>query len=124
MSEASSTEIKPLNGGRRYAFPPYSSDLHDQAAERVDPRAVARIEHDRRRDLLDDRRTGDLVAGEQALARPDRAFVPGAARRGLGFEIDAPRAGPRRSGRRLAAKIGARQFGSVDQAARGHREAD
>src|SRR4029077_15514063 len=52
------------------------ADFDDEAADRVDPRVVAGIEHGRRRDFLDDRRPGDLVAGEQRLAPPDRRVEP------------------------------------------------
>src|SRR5579863_2692560 len=59
--------------------PRSTADLHDEAAERVDPGIVAGVEHRRRRDLLDDRRPHNRVAGQQCLAPPYRAGDPVAA---------------------------------------------
>src|SRR5438445_7844762 len=68
-----------------------SADVDDQAADRIDAGTVAGIEHDRRRDFLDDRRPGDLIAGEERLAMPDRRLLPSAAARSLRLEIDPAR---------------------------------
>src|SRR5438067_11403355 len=67
------------------------ADVDDEAADRIDPGTVAGVEHDRRRDFLDDRRPGDLIDGEQRLAMPDRRRVPAAAARSLCLEIDPAR---------------------------------
>src|SRR6266513_3504456 len=67
------------------------ADLDDETADRIDAGTVAGVEHDRRRDFLDDRRPGDLIAGEERLAMPDRRLLPSAAARSLRLEIDPAR---------------------------------
>src|ERR1051326_3763364 len=113
--------------GMRFASPSQVSgrstaDIDDEAADFVQASAVAGVEHDRRRDLLDDRGTGDLVAGEERLAMPDRRLMPSAAARSGRLEID-PAHALSRLGRRLAAAGGrARQFGRVDEPGGGDQE--
>src|SRR5882724_10073185 len=88
------------------------ANLHDQAADGIDLRDIAGIEHRRRRDLLDDRRPGDPVAGEERLALPHLAFDPAGSCR---LEIRAARAAAG-LGRRLALALRrSRQLGCVDE---------
>src|SRR2546423_15030400 len=67
------------------------ADVDDKAADRIDAGTVAGVEHGRRGDFLDDGRPGNLIAGEERLAMPDRRLVPAAAARSLRLEIDPAR---------------------------------
>src|ERR1700746_2140736 len=87
------------------------ADVDDQAADGVDAGTVAGVEHRRRRDLLDDRRPRDLVAGEERLTAQGERLVPLTAAWRIRLEIDP--AGPAACvvRRRGAADGGTRQFG-------------
>ena len=97
-----------------------ASDADDQVAEGIDGQAIARPEHRGRRVLLDQRRAGDAIAGQQLVARIGRASRRTALpKKALRLPVSAARGGVRAAAldlllRRLAHEAGHRRAQADD----------